>query len=77
MNVIQLKIRKYLQAANTSKDKEKMMMCFVGMIETGEATSEDFVRAGGIRLRDKVWRKQGQIEQERMRREFEQNGCLS
>lgn len=53
-------MNEYIQAIIRSymKDKEKPtefdLRCFVGMIETGEATYEDFDAVGGLSLADLV-----------------------
>lgn len=50
MNAIQTKIRDYLG----DESDPDCSSCFVGMIETGEATYDDFDAAGGGMLRDTV-----------------------
>ena len=42
------KIADYLR--NKSRPSEHDLLCFVGMIETGEADMEDFAIVGGIEL---------------------------
>jgi hypothetical protein len=49
---IQQKITDYLNPAGPMSDFT--LRCFVGMIETGEATPADFEAVGGIELRQKV-----------------------
>ena len=51
MNDIQQKIADYLRFPGIGAFT---LRCFVGMIETGEATPADFEAAGGIELRQKV-----------------------
>jgi hypothetical protein len=52
MTDIQKKITDYLNPAGLMSDFT--LRCFVGMIETGEATLADFEAVGGIELRRKV-----------------------
>jgi len=52
MNDIQKKIADYLRRGSVVSDFT--LRCFVGMIETGEATPADFEAVGGIELRQKV-----------------------
>jgi hypothetical protein len=52
MNDIQKKISDYITPSRTVSDFT--LRCFVGMIETGEATPADFEAVGGIELRRKV-----------------------
>lgn len=49
---IRKKIRDYLSIAETPT--KHTMICFVGMIETGEATPSDFAAVGGNELAKKV-----------------------
>ncbi len=52
MTDIQQKITDYLKPAGPMSDFT--VRCFVGMIETGEATPGDFESVGGIELRKQV-----------------------
>ena len=52
MSDIQKKITDYLKHPGSSESFT--LRCFVGMIETGEATPADFEAVGGIELRQKV-----------------------
>ena len=52
MTDIQKKIADYLRRGSVVSDFT--LRCFVGMIETGEATLADFEAVGGIELRRKV-----------------------
>ena len=52
MTDIQKKIADYLKPAGPMSDFA--LRCFVGMLETGEATPADFEAVGGIELRQKV-----------------------
>ena len=52
MTDIQQKITDYLRRGSVVSDFA--LRCFVGMIETGEATPADFEAVGGIELRQKV-----------------------
>ena len=52
MTDIQKKIADYLRYPGSSESFT--LRCFVGMIETGEATPADFEAVGGIELRQKV-----------------------
>jgi hypothetical protein len=52
MTDIQQKIADYLRRGSVVSDFA--LRCFVGMIETGEATPADFEAVGGIELRQKV-----------------------
>ena len=52
MTDIQQKIADYLRRGSVVSDFT--LRCFVGMIETGEATLADFKSVGGIELATKV-----------------------
>ena len=52
MTDIQQKITDYLRFPGSGEPFT--LRCFVGMIETGEATLDDFESVGGIELRQKV-----------------------
>jgi|10_taG_2_1085330.scaffolds.fasta_scaffold153220_1 hypothetical protein len=52
MTDIQQKITDYLRFPGSSE--AFTLRCFVGMIETGEATLDDFEAVGGVELRRKV-----------------------
>ncbi len=52
MTDIQQKITDYLKPAGPMSDFT--VRCFVGMVETGEATPADFEAVGGIELRKRV-----------------------
>ena len=52
MTDIQKKIADYLRRGSVVSDFS--LRCFVGMIETGEATPADFESVGGVELRRKV-----------------------
>lgn len=78
MNDAERKIRQYLcrSAGSCNHISDHTLRCFVGMLETGEATAADFENAGGPSLKHKVWRKQGQLERQRMKEQFEREGSL-
>ena len=52
MSDIQQKIADYLRFPGSGEPFT--LRCFVGMVETGEATPADFEAVGGIELRQKV-----------------------
>ena len=70
MKDIERNIRAYVaRSAGGMGLSDFTLDCFVGMIETGEATAEDFLRVGGKNLRNKVWRRMNLLEQKRMKME--------
>ncbi len=49
-NAIRVKIRDYIGNRDIGEISAHTMRCFVGMIETGEATTGDFAACGGSSL---------------------------
>ena len=63
MSEIQATISRYLRASagTGNHPTEYCFRCFVGMLETGEATLDDFDAVGGSWLRKQVEQRQGAI----------------
>lgn len=56
MSEVQTKIRQYLarSAGNCNVPTDHTIRCFIGMIQTGEATIEDFDSVGGQYVVDRI-----------------------
>jgi len=63
MNDIQKTIGDYLK--NKTQPNEHDLICFVGMLETGEATADDFAAVGGVELAVKVADEKSSMESQR------------